>query len=198
MGLVAAGFSALARGAGDIKITEGNEIEAGVLAIVGENFFKGELGFAVGIDGRFGMVFMNERDTGLAVDGAGGREDQILDAVTEHGVDKDDAAGDVGDVEGAGILHGFFDEGLAREMHDGVDAMALEDFIEVGGVAEVGFAKLGLRRNGGAMAFAEVVEGDDVDAGGDEEFGADAADVAGAAGHENVQARVSLRPCLLA
>jgi len=43
------------------------------------------------------------------------------------------------------------------------------------------------------VAFAEVVEGDDVDAGGDEELGADAADVAGGSGDENVQGRSSWR-----
>src|SRR5258706_6914618 len=132
-------FSALAGGAGDIEIAKRNVIELGVLAVVGEDIFKGEFGFAVWIDGRFGMVFGDGHDVGLAVNGAGGREDQVGDAVTEHGVEKEYAAGYVGDVEGTGILHGFFDEGLTGKMHNGVDAMAAADFVERGGNAEVGF-----------------------------------------------------------
>src|ERR1700730_3972871 len=135
------------------------------------------------------MVLGDGHDARLAIDGAGGGEDQILDAVAEHSVEKEDAAGHVGDVEGAGILHGFFDEGFASKMHDGVDAMAPEDFIEACGVAEVSDVECGLRWDGGAIPLAQVVERDDVDVGGYEKFRADAADVAGGAGDENVQVR---------
>ena len=78
-------------------------------------------------------------------------------------------------------------------MHYGVDGMAAEDFVEGGGIGEVGLVEESLRGDGGAVAFAEVVEGDDVDGGGDEELGADAADVACGAGDENVQERGSWR-----
>jgi len=193
MRFMAAGFAAIAGGAGDVEITEGDVIQAGVTAIVGEDVFKGELGFAVGIDGQFGMVLGDGDDVGLAVDGAGGREDEVLDAMAKHGVDEEDAAGDVGDVERAGVVDGFFYEGFAGEVHYGVDGMAAEDFVEGGGIGEVGLVEESLRGDGGAVAFAEVVEGDDVDAGGDEELGADAADVAGGSGDENVQGRGSWR-----
>jgi len=67
-------------------------------------------------------------------------------------------------------------------MHYGVDFVAAEDFVEGGGVAEIGLVKGDLRGDGGAMAFAEVVDSDDRDAGGEQEFGADAADVSSGAG----------------
>jgi hypothetical protein len=76
-------------------------------------------------------------------------------------------------------------------MHYGVDAVALEDFVEGGGIAEIGLVEGDLRGDGAAMTFAEVVERDDRDAGGEQELGADAADVACGAGDENVQGRVS-------
>src|SRR5882762_1414785 len=135
MSFLAAGFSALRGGAGDVEIAEGNVIESSVLAIVGEDVFEGELGFAVGIDGGFGMVLGNGDDVGLAVNGAGGGEDKIFDVVAKHGVDKENAAGYVGYVKGAGSFHRLLDKGFAGEMHNGVDGMAAEDIVEGGGVA---------------------------------------------------------------
>src|SRR5882762_3216278 len=193
MGFVAAGFSAMGRGAGYVEIAEGDEVESGIFAIVGEDIFKGELGFAVRIDGGLGMVLGDGDGVGLAVNGAGGGEDEVADAVAKHGVEQENAAGYVGDVEGAGSFHGLLDEGFASEVHNGVDGMAAEDFVEGGGVAEIGLVKGNLRGDSGAMAFAEVVDGDDRNAGGKQEFGTDAADVAGGAGDENVQGLASLR-----
>src|SRR6267154_1461052 len=118
MGFVAAGFSAMGGCAGDVEIAEGDEVESGIFAIVGEDIFKGELGFAVGIDGGLGMVLRDGDDVGLAVNGTGGGE--------EHGVEKENAAGYVGNVERAGTFHGLLDEGFAGEMHYGIDAMAVE------------------------------------------------------------------------
>src|SRR6267154_4770646 len=150
MGFVAAGFSAMGRGAGYVEIAESDVIESSILAIVGEDIFKGELGFAVGIDGGLGMVLGDGDDVGLAVNGTGGSEDEVADAVAEHRVEKENAAGNVGNVERAGSFHGLLDEGFAGEMHYGVDGMALEDFIESGGVAEIGLVKRDLRGDGGA------------------------------------------------
>src|SRR5882762_468553 len=193
MSFLATGFSAMRGSAGDVEIAEGNVVESGVLAIVGEDVFKGELGFAVGIDGGFGMVLGNGDDVGLAVNSAGGGEDKIFDAVAKHGVEKENAAGDVGYVEGAGSFHRLLDEGFAGEIHNGVDFVAAEDFVEGGGVAEIGLVKGGLRGDGGAMAFAEVVDGGDRDAGGEQELRADAANVACGAGDEDLQGRDSFR-----
>src|SRR5882672_6702845 len=179
MSFLAAGFSAMRGGAGDVEIAEGNVVQSGVFAIVGEDVFEGELGFAVGIDGGLGMVLGNGDDVGLAVNGAGGGEDKIFDVVAKHTVEKENATGDVGDVKGAGSFHGLLDEGFAGEMHYGVDFVAAEDFVEGGGVAEIGLVKGDLRGDGGAMAFAEVVDGDDRDAGGEQELRTDAANVAG-------------------
>src|SRR5712672_1568085 len=189
MGFVAAGFSAMGRGAGYVEIAEGDKVESSIFAIVGEDIFKGELGFAVRIDGGLGMVLGDGDGVGLAVNGAGGGEDEVADAVAKHGVEQENAAGYVGNVEGAGSFHGLLDEGFAGEMHNGVDFVTAEDFVEGGGVAEVGLVEGCLRGDGGAMAFAEVVEGDDRDAGGEQELRADAANVASGAGDENVQER---------
>src|ERR1700704_6442474 len=81
MGFVAASFSAMGRGAGYVEITEGDEVETSIFAIVGEDIFKGELGFAVRIDGGLGMVLWDGDGVGLAVNGAGGREDEVAEGV---------------------------------------------------------------------------------------------------------------------
>jgi hypothetical protein len=168
MGFVAAGFSAKARGAGYVEIAERDVVEARVRAIVGKDLFKGELGFAVGIDGGLGMVLGDREDARFAVDGAGGGKDEIVDAVAKHGVEQKDAAGDVGDIEDAGLLHGLLDESFAGEVHYGVDVMAAEDGVECSGIAEIGLVEESFGRDGGAMALGEIVESDYVDAGGDE------------------------------
>src|SRR6267378_2619798 len=112
MGLVAAGFSAMGRGAGYVEIAEGDEVESSILAIVGEDIFKGELGFAVRLDGGLGMVLWDRGAVGLTVNGAGGGEDEGADAVAEHGGVKENAAGVVGNGDGAGSFQGGLDEGF--------------------------------------------------------------------------------------
>ena len=71
MGFDAMAFTALGGGTGGVKIAESGVVEAGVSAIVGEDFFEAEFGFAVGIDGIFGMVFGDGDGMRLAVGGGG-------------------------------------------------------------------------------------------------------------------------------
>ena len=82
----ATSFSALRGGAGDVEIAERDVIEACIFAVIGEDFFKGELGLAVGVDRGFGMVLGNGNDFGFAVSGRGGRKDEFSYAVARDGV----------------------------------------------------------------------------------------------------------------
>src|SRR5580658_6394044 len=97
----AMGFSAFDGSAGGVEITKSGVVKAGVGAVVGEDFFEAELGFAVGVDGIFGVVFRDWNGVGFAVGGGGGGEDELLYPVTGDGVEEIDAGGDVGGVEGA-------------------------------------------------------------------------------------------------
>ena len=121
VGLDAMGLAALGGGTGGVEIAESGEKETGVGAIVGKDFLEAELGFAVGINGIFGMVFGDGDGVRLAVSGGGGRKNELFYAVAGHGVKEIDAAGDVGGVEGAGFADGLGDEGFACKMHDRVD-----------------------------------------------------------------------------
>ena len=154
----AMGLAAIDGCAGSIEITERGEMETGVGAIVGENFLEAELGFAVRIDGILGMILGDGDSVRLAVSGGGGGKDELFYAVAGHGVEKIDAAGDIGGVEGAGLADGFGDEGFARKMHDCVDLVLGEDFLDLGADAEIRSAENGAGRNGGGVAFLKIIE----------------------------------------
>lgn len=131
VGFDAMGFAALGGCAGGVEITECDEMETGVSAIVGEDFLEAELGLAVGIDGIFGMILGNGDGVRLTVGGGGGRENKFSYTVASHGVEKIDAAGDIGGIEGAGLADGFGDERFARKVHDCVDLVLREDFLDL-------------------------------------------------------------------
>src|SRR5690348_14327039 len=107
MGFDAVGFAAFGGGAGGVEIAKCGEIETGVSAIIGEDFLEAELGFAVGIDGIFGVVFGNGDGVRFAVGGGRGGEDEFFYTVVSHGVEEIDAASDIGSVESAGLSDGF-------------------------------------------------------------------------------------------
>jgi len=121
MGFDAMVLAALGGCAGGIEIAERGEMETGVGTIVGEDFLEAELGFAVGIDGIFGMILGDGDGVRFTVGGSGGREDEFVYSVASDGVEKIDPGGDIGGVESAGLADGFGDERLARKMHDCVD-----------------------------------------------------------------------------
>ncbi len=75
MGFDAVAFTTFGRGTGSIEIAEGGVVETGVGAVIGEDFFEAEFGFAVGIDGIFGMIFGDGNGVRFAVGGGGGGED---------------------------------------------------------------------------------------------------------------------------
>ena len=75
MGFDAMAFAAFGGGAGGVEIAESGVMESGVGAVVGEDFFEAEFGFAVGVDGIFGMIFGDGDGVRFAVGGRGGRKD---------------------------------------------------------------------------------------------------------------------------
>jgi len=75
VGFDAMGFAAFSGGASSIEIAESGVVQAGVGAVVGEDFFETQLGFAVRVDGIFRMVFGDGNGVRLAVGGGGRRKD---------------------------------------------------------------------------------------------------------------------------
>jgi len=72
MGFDAMMFAAFGGSASGVEIAESGVLEAGVAAVVRENFFEAKFGFAVGVDGVFGMIFGDGDGVGFAVGGGGG------------------------------------------------------------------------------------------------------------------------------
>jgi hypothetical protein len=187
VGFHAVGFAAFGGSASGIEIAESGIVEAGIGAIVGEDFFEAKFGLAIGIDGVFGVIFGDGDGVRLAISGGGRREDEFFHPVASYGVEKIDASGDVGGVESAGFADGFGDQSLSGEMHDGVDLVSGKDCFDFGADPEVGPAEDGLGRHGGGVAFLKIIQGDDLVAAGEEDLRADAADVACCSGNENIQ-----------
>jgi hypothetical protein len=77
-------------------------------------------------------------------------------------------------------------------MHNGVDFVLEEDFFDLCADAQIGFTEDRFGRDGGGVAFLQIVEGDDPVAAGKEDLRTDAADVACCSGYENVQRMASL------
>src|SRR6266446_5929572 len=176
----------LLRGTGSIEIAEHGVLQAGIGAIVRENLFEHQLGFAVGIDGGFAMVLGNGDDFRFAIGGGGGRKDEFLHAVAGDGVQQVHAAGYVGGVEDAGLADGLGDQSFGGEMHHGVNLVLGEKIIKLGAIGEVGLDKNCVRGHGGTMAFNEAVHGDNAHAAREQYFGADAADVSGCSSNKNI------------
>ena len=187
MGFDAVVLAALGGGAGGVEIAESGEVEASVGAIVGEDFFEAEFGFALGVDGIVGMIFGDGDGVRFAVGGGGGGKDKLFYAVAGYGVKKIDAGGDVGGVERAGLADGLGDKGFACKMHDRVDGVFGEDFRDLRADAEIGWAENRFGRNGGGVALLKIIEGNDLVAAGQENFRANTADVARCSGDKNVQ-----------
>ena len=109
MGFDTMAFAALHGGASGVEIAESGVMESVVGAIVGEDFFEAELGFAVGVDGIFGMIFGDGDGVRFAVGGSRRGKDYFFHAVASHGVQEIDAGSDVGGVESAGLADGLGD-----------------------------------------------------------------------------------------
>jgi len=62
-----------------------------------------------------------------------------------------------------------------------------ENFLNLSADAEIDLNKFCSGRDGGAMAFLQIIEGDDGVAARKQDFGNNAADVARGAGDENIQ-----------
>ena len=135
-------LAAFLGGAGGVEITKRSVLEAGVGAIVGENLFERELGFAVWIDGSFAMVFGDGDDFGLAVGGGGGRKDEFFYSVARDGVQKIDSAGNVGGVKDAGLADGFGDESFRGEVHNGINFVLRENTFELRAIRQIDLANI--------------------------------------------------------
>ena len=153
-----------------VEIAEDRVVEAGIGAIVGKDFLEADFGFAVGIDGIFGVVLGYGDNARLAVSGGGGGEDQFSHAVTNHGVEEMDAGRDVGGVKGARFADGLGDKSFSSKMHHSVELVLGKNLVDLRTHTQIGAAESSLRRNGGEMALLKIIERDHPVAAGEQDF----------------------------
>jgi hypothetical protein len=178
--MVLAAFCGSARG---VEIAKCGVMETGVGAVVGEDFFEAEFGFAVGIDWILGMVFGDRNGVRFAIGGGSGRENKFFDAVASDGVEEIYAGGDISSVEGAGLTDGFGDQRFAGKMHDRIYFVLGKDFFDLRANAEVCTAENRFGWDGSGVPLLEIIERDDLEAAGEEDFRTDATDVARCSGY---------------
>src|SRR5215831_1159925 len=162
-------------------------MQAGIGAIIGEDFLETELGFAVGVDWRFRVVLRDWDSMMFAVGSCSGGEDELFDAVASYRVEKVDPAGDVGGIESARFTDGFGHQGFCSKVHDRFDFVLCKYGFNLGTDRQVGVTEDSLRGNSGAMPFLKIVEHNHLMAARKEDFRTDATDITGAAGDKDLQ-----------
>src|SRR5271154_3023084 len=66
-------LTAFGGSAGSVEVTKRGVVQSGVSAVVGENLFEEQFGFAVRVDGSFAMVLRNRDRFGFAIGSGSGR-----------------------------------------------------------------------------------------------------------------------------
>ena len=169
-----------------VEVAEDGISESVNLAKPLQHDFGLQLGLAVGIYGEFGSVFADGNGLREAKDGAGGGKNEARDAVAKTGFEKRERGdGIVAEIE-SGVLHGFADLGERGEVHNGLNGRFGKELVEESGVADIADDKTGGGRYGRAVAAGKIIENSDLKIILQEEADSGSADVAGAAGNEDV------------
>jgi len=196
-GLVAFAQLAFGVGAGGVEVAQAHGLEAEGAVVAGQGLFHHPFGNAVGVDGARGVGFVYGHVVGLAEDGGGGREDEALHIVRDHGVEQVEGVAEVVAVVEVGPGHRFGHLDGGGEVHDAGEGVALEDFVERFAVGKVGVDEFAAD-HGITVAGGEVVEGDDLVACGEQQLDHVGADVACAADDEDgVHFKLQVASCKL-
>src|SRR4051794_12101301 len=188
LGLVV--LAEVAAGPRDVEVAQRDRAEPVRPALVGDHAVDRELRVPVGVDRVGGQRLGHGHLGGLAVDRAGRGEHEPPDARLAHRVEEVQRRDEVAAVVALGVLDGLRDERERREVQHRVPPLGEGG---LGGleVVERHVEVAGALRDRARMAAVEVVEDRDVVARVDELGGHDRADVAGAAGHEELHAAES-------
>ncbi len=178
--------------------TEHDDIEAVNVVIDVAEGFAGKLAGGVGRNGVENGVALGKRDFGVdAVNGGGGSEGDLFDAVEAGGFEEVDGAFDIDALVEGGIGEAGPDAGAGGEVDDLVKLDAAEQFVHGGAVRDVAVKKLEGFGQGlefgeiallefGVVEIVEVVQRPDGMAGVQQALANVRANEAGAAGHEEI------------
>jgi len=121
----------------------------------------------------------------ISVDGRRRGKDDLVNVMAHHRLEQDLHAVDIVVEILQRLLHALADEGIRREMDDGLDLVLIENLVEHRRVADIALVELRFRVQRPAMAGLEVVDDDDVLAFRHELMNRMGTDVAGTAANEN-------------
>ena len=182
-------------GADRVEITEQSHVQSGVgSAVIGENALNKQLGGAVRIGGAAGGGLLTDRHGfGISVNRGGGGEHEILHIVSAHDVQQVQRADQIVGVVFQGLGNALADCFQTCEMDHGVDVGILgKEGFDLGDLAQLGALEgdffagdLHYTADSLLAGVAEVVGHNDVITGFDQFDTGVAADIAGAAAHQN-------------
>ncbi len=153
MGFDAVIFAEAFRGACGVEVAKGDAAEAVDFVVPTEDFFELQFGFAVRVDGRLWGGLGDGHGFRNAEGCAGGREDHFEDSGGDHGFEEIDATGDIVSEVLGGVCHGFADECIGGEVHDGVGARGKEGLSDLLGGQEIADDECGTWVHRGFVPF---------------------------------------------
>ena len=153
MGFDAVIFAEAIGGACGVEVAKGDAAESVDFVVPTEDFFELEFGFAVRVDGGLRGGFGDGHGFWDAEGCAGGGEDHFEDTGGDHGFEEVNAAGDIVSEVLGGVGHGFADECVGSEVHDGVWAGGEERLSDLLWGEEIADDEGGARVDGGLMSF---------------------------------------------
>src|SRR5258705_370117 len=143
------------------------------------------------MDWRLPVIFGDGHNLRFSVSGRGGRKNQLVPRVAHHRVQQIDAAAHVRRIKCAWLANRLRDQCFPCEMHNRVDFVRSEYFLDLLAVRQIGFDENGGGRHGRTMPFLKIVQGNHAMAAVEQHLRADASNVSGASGHKNIQRRSS-------
>ncbi len=186
LGLVLLADLALGIGAGGVEIAQRRVAQAPRGPEPVQHALDHQLRFAIGVDRALRRVLGDRHLVRQAIGRAGRGKDDMPHARLAHRLEQRQAVGDVVAEIKRGLLHRLADIGEGREMHDRGDLVPAHGLGEERAVGEVAHDERP-PAHGCAVAAAEIVVADGLIAGAGQRLGGVAADIAGAAGNEDLR-----------
>ena len=143
--------------AGGVEIPEGDELQPVDFLIPLEDFLEHQLGFAVGIDRALRQIFGHRNFVGRAVGGARRAEHEFFHAAFDGGIEQLEPVDDVVVKILFRVGHGFADERVGGEVHDGVGPGGFDGVEDVAFRFRLAQNEFRARIHRRAMAFGEIV-----------------------------------------
>ncbi len=173
-------------GPGRVEVAQRRVAEAVDAIQPMEDALQDVLGLTVRAAGDDPFLLVDRHALRIIEQIGGGGEDEAAHAVGHGLLQQVQAVGDVVAHVHEGLFHGFAHQCVGGEVHHRLDVVRVEQGLDGSPVGQFPLDEDGLRVDGGPVAVVQVVEDDDSVALFDQFLGDDAADVASAAGDQDV------------